>query len=104
MQTKYIRFMALSNPQNLKFISDNYRDMTDEKMASILKVSRTTITTWRVKKLNLKKMIVKPETRPYKYRAKKELASLLAYNYSGIMKDSIDHRIKFLTSIVFDKK
>jgi len=98
------QFMAAYNDENLKFISENYRDMTDQNFADRFNVSRTTISNWRVIRLKLMKMVIRPENKPYLVRAKIELKALLAYKYNGIMKDSVDSRIKFLTTIVFGNK
>ena len=97
------RYKAEYSKEKLNFIKDNYRDMTDREFAKNFKVSLSTITNWRVHRLGLMKIVVRPENKSFFIRAKRELEALSSYKYKGIMQESVDRRIEFLKVIVFGK-
>lgn len=87
---------------NLDFIRNNYLDMTDLQMSKELGLSRHTISFYRLTILGIHKMN-SARNISYKLKAKTELEALKSYNYNGIMKESVEHRIAFLAGIVEGK-
>lgn len=82
--------------KKLKFIKDNYIELSDIKIANKLGDLENTVRHWRFTVLGLSKQKRDPSKAPFKIRVLRELNSLLSYNYNGIMKDSVDKRIDFL--------
>lgn len=89
------KYKAIYNNSILKFVKDNYMELSDRELALKLNVSRATITDWRVRRLGLLKMKGQRNI-PYIQKVKSELSALQCYQYKGIMQDSVNKRIEFL--------
>ena len=84
--------------QKQDYIDTHFKTMTDIEMAYKLKIAQSTVRNYRTKVRHLRNE--KFTFNQQKEAAIIELNALVAFNYQGIMFESVSKRINFLSNIV----